>query len=246
MCYQLGTGLAVRVGIIPVQRIALPISILPLPVFIHLVRGHIEHRTYRGGKPHTFQQVHRTHNIGFIGIHRILIGIPHNGLCCQMNHQLRLYPVKHLPQMFQIPDITDHRINPILQSGYPKKCRFGRRLQRISCYLCPSQSQNPAQPAPLKPCMPCHQYPLPLIKLPACFQIIHICTPYLSLRPHPGAWRFIVFLFLYSLTLSTPSTALSLTATFFPTAAFPSGYPYTARIRHGKRTSAGPLTPAAP
>ena len=44
MGHQLGTGLAVGIGIITVQRIALPVAVFPLPVFVHLIRRHVQKR----------------------------------------------------------------------------------------------------------------------------------------------------------------------------------------------------------
>ena len=39
--HQLRAGLAVGVGVIAVQGVCLPVAVLPLPVVVHLVRGHV-------------------------------------------------------------------------------------------------------------------------------------------------------------------------------------------------------------
>ena len=97
MGYQLGTGLTVGIGIVSIQRIAFPVPILPLPVLIHLICGHIEKRAHTVRQSDALHHVHSPHDICLIGIHRILIRIPDNGLGRQMKHHLRPHPFKHIP-----------------------------------------------------------------------------------------------------------------------------------------------------
>ena len=172
MGHQLGTGFAVGIWIIAIQRIALPVSILPLPVLIHLVGGHIQKGLHGRRPAHTLQHIHRAHHIGLIGIDRILVGIPHNRLCRQMQHDLRLHTVKYFLQMIQIPDISDFAVHRICQSGNRKQSRIRRSLHCITGHLCSRESQDPAQPGALKACMAGHQDAFSLIKFPACIQII--------------------------------------------------------------------------
>ena len=93
---QLRAGFAVGIGIIAVQTVIFPVAVLPLSIFIDLIGRHIHKGTDRRTKTDAFQYMHRSHHIGFIGIHRFPVGFPHNGLGCQMKHNLRLHPVKYL------------------------------------------------------------------------------------------------------------------------------------------------------
>ena len=188
--HQLGTGFAVGIRIIAIQRIALPVSILPLPVLIHLVGGHIQKGLHGRRQAHALQHIHRAHHIGLIGVDRILVGIPHDGLCSQMQHDLRLYPVKDLFQMPQIPDISDHTVHGIRQPGNRKQGRVGRCLGRITGHLRTGQCQDPAQPGALKAGVTGHQNALSLIKIPACIQIILHCILSLLLPLVPTARYF--------------------------------------------------------
>ena len=94
--HQLRTGFAVGVGIIAVQPVRFPIPVFPFPVFIHLIRRHIQKRADAGKQPGAFHNMNCSHDIGFIGINRILVGIADNGLRRQMKHDLRLRRLKRL------------------------------------------------------------------------------------------------------------------------------------------------------
>ena len=184
MGYQLGTGLAVGIGVISVQGVAFPVAILPLPVLINLVRGHIEEGAHTVRQPDTLQHVHGSHNICLIGIHRVLIRIPHNGLGCQMKHHLRPHPFKHVLKSLKIPDITNHAVHHILQPGNFKQAWVCGRLKGIPRHPGPGQGQYPAEPGPLKPGMPCHQYLLSLIKVR---QFFHRHKIFISYQIFQGA-----------------------------------------------------------
>ena len=73
--------------------------------------------------------MHRSHDIGFIRIYRIPVGIPDNGLSSQMKHQLRLSLLKGLSDLFQIPYVSDDRFHPSLKTRHGKQGRIGGRLK---------------------------------------------------------------------------------------------------------------------
>ena len=113
MCHKLRTGFAVGIGIIAVQAVCLPIAVLPLPVLVNLVRRHIHQGADRRGESCALQEVDRSHHIRLISVNRILIGIPDNGLCCQVEYDLRLCLLKHLLHVSQIPHISCHAVHPL-------------------------------------------------------------------------------------------------------------------------------------
>ena len=127
MGHQFRAGFTIGIRIIPIQGITFPVTILPFPVLIHLIRGHIQERTHAFCQPHTFQHIHGPHYVGLISIHRILIRIPDNWLCRQMKHNLGPYPVKDLPQMLQVPYVPNHAVHTILQPRNLKQARIRRR-----------------------------------------------------------------------------------------------------------------------
>ena len=78
--HQLRAGLGVGVGVVAVQRLVLPITPGPLLILIHFIRGHVQKGLDAGMGPHALQNVDRTHNVGLVGIDRLLIAGPHDGL----------------------------------------------------------------------------------------------------------------------------------------------------------------------
>ena len=83
----------------------------------------------------TLQNIHRTHHIRFISPHRIFVGFPHDGLCRQMKHNLRLRLIEHFHQMVPVPDISYDGIHMFFHPADGKQVRLRRRVQRIARHL---------------------------------------------------------------------------------------------------------------
>ena len=100
------TRLTVRVWVKAVKRLVLPVPPAPFLVLIHLICCYIEKGLNTWIQSHAFAYINCAHNISFIGVHRIFVGISHNGLGCQMNHYLGLYRIKNLLHTIQVSYIT--------------------------------------------------------------------------------------------------------------------------------------------
>ena len=132
-----------------------------------------------------------THDICLIGIHRILIRIPDNGLGRQMKHNLRPHPFKHVPKPLKVTDIADHTVHPVLQPGNLKQAGIRRRFKGIPRHPGPGKCQYPAKPGPLKPGMPRHKHPFISIKIR---QFLHLHKNILSSNsnhPHKNHPHFL-------------------------------------------------------
>ena len=162
--HQLGAGLAVGVGVVAIQGIRLPVAVLPLPVFINLIRGHVQKREDAAAPADALQHMDRSHHIGFIGVHRVLVGIPYNGLGRQVEHNLRPGLLEGLLQMFQIPHIPDHAGKPGADAGDFKQAGIRRRIQTVPGHLRTCQGQDTAQPGTFKSRMTGDQHPFSFIK----------------------------------------------------------------------------------
>ena len=113
--HQLGTGLAVGVGLFAIQAFILPVAPHPLPVLVDLVGGNIQKGTDRVRLPDALQNMDRTHNVGGVGSRRIPIRLPHQRLGRQMEHNFRGKRPKGVPQALQVPDVPCYRRHPLRQ-----------------------------------------------------------------------------------------------------------------------------------
>ena len=182
--HQLGAGLAVGIRIESIQGVCLPVSPLPFPVMINLICSHIQKRFHRIGQTDAFQHVHCSHYICLVSIYRAFVGFTYNGLCGQMEYDLRLRFCKNSLQLLQIPDIADHRAHLASHIRKGKKRRLRRRFQSVSRHLCPCSQKQAAEPRSLKACMPCHQNLFSFIKCEIKF--VHIFSFLLSSNTAPA------------------------------------------------------------
>ena len=88
---QFGTGLGIGIGIEAVQGLVFPVAPDPFVVVVHLVRGDVEHAPNAVREPHAFHDVDRPHHVGFIGVHRINVTVPHDGLRRHVDDDFGLY-----------------------------------------------------------------------------------------------------------------------------------------------------------
>ena len=96
MCDKLGTGFAVGIRIKAIKRLILAVAPLPFFILIDLIGRDIQETLYARILSDTFTDIDGSHHIGLVGVNRILIGIPHDRLCCEMKHDLRLRLFKDL------------------------------------------------------------------------------------------------------------------------------------------------------
>ena len=112
MRQNLRTGLGIGVGIEAVQFFLLRKGMmLHVIVLINLIRRHIQNGTDCRNMPNGFQQIHGSHNIGFVGFSRKQVGLPDNGLCCQVKNQFRSRPLHQGTKLLIISDIPFKRVS---------------------------------------------------------------------------------------------------------------------------------------
>ena len=109
---NLRTGLGIGVGIEAVQFFFLRKGMmLHVIVLINLIRRHIQNGTDCRNMPNGFQQIHGSHNIGFVGFSRKQVGLPDNRLCCQVKNQFRSRPLHQGTKLLIISDIPFKRVS---------------------------------------------------------------------------------------------------------------------------------------
>src|SRR5215213_6090182 len=96
---------AVRVG--PPERIGLPISIVPLPVEVALVRS--DDLTDADGRrgPDRFQNVDRSEHIGLERVLWVAVRVEDEWLGREMEHDFRGDRANGVDQLIDIPNVAD-------------------------------------------------------------------------------------------------------------------------------------------
>ena len=117
MSHQFGARLRVGVWIKTIEQFILAITPSPLPVEIHLVGRDIQERAHRWALSQTLHHVNRSHDIGLIGITRLLIAVTDNRLSSKMHNDLGTRILKRLLQVVKVADITDHRMADFIDSS---------------------------------------------------------------------------------------------------------------------------------
>ena len=176
VCHQFRTGFAVGVRIIAVQFIGLSVSPFPFVISIYFVGCHIQKRFYTFALSHCFQNVHCSHNIGFVGVYGIFVRFSHDRLCSQMKYDLRLCLGKNLLHFLQITDISCDRMHLRFHIQKLKKIWLRRRLQCISGDFRAKLQKKSAEPGALKACMPGHENLFSFIKTE--IKCIHRFSPF--------------------------------------------------------------------
>ena len=164
MGHQLGAGLGVGVGVVAVQLLVLPVAPDPLPVPVDLVGGNIQKGLYTVGCADALQNVHRAHDIGFIGIHRVPVAVPDDGLGSQMQDNLRLSLVKGGLQGGIVPDVPDDGMDIPGNPGDFKQGRLRGGIQGKAGNLRAGQRQHPAQPRALEAGVSRDEHPFSPVK----------------------------------------------------------------------------------
>ena len=186
MRYQLRATLGIGVGIITIQRVVFPVAPDPFLVVVDLIGGYVEHATYCIAYAHTFQQIYRTHDIGFIGVAWFLVAVTNDGLCREMQHNLRPGVIKPGFERFKIPYITNCALHMLIKAGKRKQVRLCRRLKTITRDLRSGQHQDAAQPTALETRVTCDQHTLTFVKI----QCIHVSPPIPSMGHDRSATSF--------------------------------------------------------
>lgn len=164
--HQLRAGFGVGVGVIAVQGLVLPVAPDPFSVLIDFVGGDIHHRPHRYlCEPDTLQDVHRAHHIGLVGVDRVLVAVPDNGLGCQMENNLRSGGVEGSLQLVPVPDIAGDGGHLSLQSRKLKKVRLSRGRQSVASDDGAGAHQHPAEPAALETSVTSDEDPFAAVKL---------------------------------------------------------------------------------
>ena len=148
--HQLRAGLGIGIGVEAVQRLIFPVAPLPLIVMVNLVGGDVQKAFYALAAPDTFKNVDRSHNIGLVGIGRVFVAVPDNGLSRQVEHDLRLRRLKSSLQFSQVPNVADDRGHFSLQAGKFKQVGICGGLQRVAGHFCTGLHQDAAQPGALE------------------------------------------------------------------------------------------------
>ena len=96
MCDNLGTGFTVGIRIKAIERLILAVAPLPFFILIDLIGRDIQETLYARILSDALTDIDGSHDIGLVGIDRILVRIPHDRLCREMKHDLRLRLFKDL------------------------------------------------------------------------------------------------------------------------------------------------------
>ena len=144
MRHQLRAALGIGIRIIAIQWVVFPVAPDPFLVVVDLVGGYVEHAAHCIAHPYTFQQIHRTHHVGFIGVARFPVAVTNDGLCRQMQHNLRPGVIKTGLEHFKIPYIANHALHVSIKAGERKQVRLCGRLKAIARNLRSGQYQDTA------------------------------------------------------------------------------------------------------
>src|SRR5450830_831314 len=98
--------------------------------------------------------MHSPHDICRIGLHRIFIRKPHQGLSRHMNHNFGLRQRHCSLQTRQIANVSDNRMHPLAYSSFDKKTRISRRCKGVASQFSTKTLQPQRKPASLKTGMP--------------------------------------------------------------------------------------------
>lgn len=91
MCHELRAALGVGIWIIAVELLILGKAVvLQVVVLVDLVRGDVEKASGTGVIAEALEDVYGSHDIGLVGVARILVGIANNGLRCEMKDDVRI------------------------------------------------------------------------------------------------------------------------------------------------------------
>ena len=127
--HQLRAGLGIGVRVEAVQLLVLAVAPRPLLVQVHLVGRHIQEGLDAMAVSHALQNIHRAHDVRFIGVSRIFVAVTNDGLRRQMQHNLRLCGVKRGLQRRIIADIADNRVHILRNISDFKQGRRRRGIQ---------------------------------------------------------------------------------------------------------------------
>ena len=164
MRYQLGTRLRIGVRVKAIQFLIFPVSPGPLLIEINLVGCHVQEGFDAAAVANAFQNVYRTHDVGLVGVGRVFVAVTDNRLSCQMQHNFRLCLIERSLQSFVIPNVANHRMNVVFDSGnFKQRWRRGR-IQRITRHDCSGVGQHFTQPGALETSVSSNKYPFPVVE----------------------------------------------------------------------------------
>jgi hypothetical protein len=138
---EFGATFATGIWVVPTQAVGLPVSPVPLSVFLTLVTGDADDNPHTLRVPDGFQHVHGANHVGGIRFYRVLIRIPYQWLGSQVKDDLRSMLGKDGLKTFQVSDISYNRRHTIRYIRYFKQTGLGWRLKGISDDICPQTLQ---------------------------------------------------------------------------------------------------------
>ena len=148
--HQFGASLAVAVGVIAAHGFVLAVAPDPFAVFVALVGGYVHHGAHARRVAHAFQQVHGAHDVRGVGLHRVVVGVAHQGLGRQVQHDLGSRGLHGGLHGGQVTDIADDRGHAFGNAGLRKQTGLGGGGQGVACDLRSHLLQPERQPASLE------------------------------------------------------------------------------------------------
>lgn len=115
----------------PTQGFVLAILPGPFTVFVALVCGHVNQCLDPDSGARGFEQIHDAHDVyNRIRLGRVLVGIPDQGLRCEMENNFRLNFPERGGKLFKVADVCNgQRCHSLANSGNGKEVRAGRRRE---------------------------------------------------------------------------------------------------------------------
>ena len=148
---QFGTGLAAGIGIGAAHGFVFAVGPDPFAVVVALVGGDVDHGLDAGRLAHRFQQVDRAHDVDGVGFHRRGVGVAHQRLGGQMQHDVGPRSLHGAGQCLGVAQVGEGMAGKAgLKPCDREEIRLGRRRQRIAMHFRAHVGQPQAQPAALE------------------------------------------------------------------------------------------------
>ena len=163
--HKIRAGFGIGIGIVAVERVVLAVTPAPFTVQVYLVCRDVDdglHRTF--GRAHTFQQVHRAHDVRLIRFRRADIRHAHERLRRQVQDNLRPGFVKRFLQGVPVAHVPGDGVDMPLQACQREKVRIGWRGERIARDVRAGQGKHVAHPGALEPGVAGEEHTLPAVK----------------------------------------------------------------------------------